>query len=163
MSTANSKLTAVHLRWQPWAVAVAGVLIWSCCEQVALADIHHAQGEMAGEVTSTSSLLQSRLTAIPGPTLDDNGDVPGIAGVACFEWCETDGCSTPERTEWLHATADSDYIVRAVLTGLRPGQRYYYRLVYGPDREHTQTGPQRQFRTLPAVTADEPLSFCMGS
>ena len=50
----------------------------------ASAEVHHAQGEMAGEVTADSVLLQSRLTAIPGPQLDANGDVPGAAGVACF-------------------------------------------------------------------------------
>ena len=50
------------------------------------ADIFHAQGELAGEVTATSVLLQSRLTAIPGPVLDESGDIPGAAGIACFEY-----------------------------------------------------------------------------
>ena len=53
------------------------------------AEIHHAQGEMAGEPTANSVLLQSRLTAIPGPELDAEGDVPGSSGVACFEWSES--------------------------------------------------------------------------
>src|SRR5687767_5916299 len=39
------------------------------------AEVFIAQGSMAGEVTSTGVLLQTRLTAIPGPELDQGGDI----------------------------------------------------------------------------------------
>lgn len=127
------------------------------------AEVHHAQGELVGEITSSTALLQSRLTAIAGPVLADEGDVPGIAGMACFEWSTAEDFADAERTDWQAADAASDFIVRTPLTGLRPGVRYYYRLIYGPDREQTQVGPTRQFKTLPDPAADGALTFCMGS
>ncbi len=126
----------------------------------AFAEIHHAQGEMAGEVTANAVLLQSRLTAIPGPVLDETGDVPGKAGLACFEWSESPEFASLKRTEWLEAKADHDFIVRAKLDGLKPGARYHYRLVFGENRDATQTGPACSFKTL-SETGD--VSFCMGS
>ena len=124
------------------------------------AEIHHAQGEMSGEVTQTSVLLQSRLTAIAGPVLDETGDVPGKEGVACFEWGESPDFANSQRTEWLETKADHDFIVRTKLDGLKPGKRYHYRLVFGESRDATQTGPACSFKTL-SESGD--VSFCMGS
>jgi len=126
-------------------------------------DIHHAQGELVGEVTASTALLQSRLTALPGPTLDDAGDIPGMAGLACFEWSTADDFAHSKRTAWLTADAQHDYIVRDRLTGLEPNRLYYYRLIFSRDREHPHTGSTRQFKTLPTSKSEEPLSFCMGS
>ncbi len=136
---------------------------WFVIAQTARADVFHAQGEMVGEVTATTALLQSRLTAIPGPELDAAGDIPGARGVACFEWSPSSEFADAQRTPWLEAAAEHDFIVRAQLTQLEPSQVYYYRLVFGPDREHVQVGPIRQFRTLPQGATTRPLSFCMGS
>jgi len=130
------------------------------CSRLVAAEIHHAQGEMAGEVTATSVLLQSRLTALPGPELDASGDVPGKAGTAYFEWSESPDFSNAVRSKWNEATAADDFIVRSSVTGLKPGTRYHYRLVFGETREATQTGPARQFKTLAEKGS---LSFCMGS
>ena len=125
-----------------------------------MAEIHHAQGEMAGEVTATSVLLQSRLTAIPGPTLDEHGDVPGKEGVAYFEWSESSDFAEPARSKWYEANPDRDFIVRTNVKQLNPGTRYYYRLVFGESREETKAGPIRCFKTL-GQTGN--VSFCMGS
>lgn len=143
--------------------AVLFLTLPATIESVQAADIFHAQGELVGEVTETSALLQSRLTAIAGPTLDAEGDVPGASGVACFEWSTKSDMAEAEQTEWLTSVSQRDFIVRTQLTGLQPGQTYYYRLVFGPDREHTQQGEVRQFKTLPSEKSHEPLSFCMGS
>lgn len=135
----------------------------SCAGSIA-AEIGHAQGELAGEITATSVLLQSRLTALPGPELDVNGDIPGASGLAAFEWYEAGNETKRSRTEYLKAEPEHDYIVRAEITGLRPGTLYHYRLVYVEiGVEDLRYGPVRQFRTLPAATSDGPLSFCMGS
>jgi len=127
---------------------------------LAHAEIHHAQGEMSGEVTASAVLLQSRLTAIPGPALDENADVPGKTGVACFEWSESPEFAGSKRTEWLEAKADHDFIVRANLDGLKAGTLYHYRLVFGETREAAKPGPTRTFKTL---RENGPVSFCMGS
>lgn len=129
----------------------------------AAAELGHAQGELAGEVTASSVLLQSRLTAIAGPELDAAGDVPGAAGVACFEWHAAADPTSTARTAWLKAEPQRDYIVRTPLTGLKPGTLYHYRLVFGADEADAREGAWRRFKTLPAATSEEPLSFCMGS
>ncbi|MEZ6058174.1 MAG: alkaline phosphatase D family protein [Planctomycetaceae bacterium] len=131
---------------------------------IASAEVHHAQGEMAGEVTANSVLLQSRLTTIPGPEPDATGDLPGATGVACFEWSPSPDFDKANRTGWLKAAADHDFIVREQVTGLQPGTRYYYRLIFGESKTSTRTGPVRQFRTLPEPdNVDANLSFIMGS
>ena len=61
----------------------------------------NAQGEMVGEVTAHSALLQSRLTAIPGPELDADGDIPGIAGKAAFEFSQNEIFNDAKRTAWM--------------------------------------------------------------
>lgn len=118
----------------------------------------HAQGEMAGEVTETGVILQSRLTA--GDGLVD-GDVPGAAGVARFEVSKSPGFEESAPTDWLEAVPENDFIVKAAVRGLDPGTRYYYRLVYGPDRESVRAGEARTFRTLPGRDAVEPVSFAV--
>ena len=126
-------------------------------------DIHHAQGEMAGEVTATSVLLQTRLTAIAGPELDAYGDVPGVDGTACFEFDTTADFRNVQRTKWQTAEAASDSIIRSTVAGLNPATQYFYRLVYGPNRVDVMRGEVRRFKTLPAPESDATVSFCMGS
>jgi alkaline phosphatase D len=126
-------------------------------------EVHHAQGELAGEATASSVLLQSRLTAIPGPDLAAAGDIPGAAGVAAFEWSPAADFSAARRTPWLEARPESDFIVRARIEGLAPATTYHYRLVFGADEASARTGPHRRFRTLPAADSTAPLSFTMGS
>lgn len=135
------------------------VLLYSA----ASAAVHTAQGSMAGEVTSVSALLQTRLTAIPGPELDARGDVPGAPGVACFEYGLEPTLSRPQRTAWLEATPAHDFIVRAELRGLQPGTRYYFRPRVGSTRETAHPGRICEFTTLPGAAARVPLSFVVGS
>ena len=144
----------------PLFAALAGL---SLARAAAAADVFLAQGSMSGEPTATSVLLQTRLTAIPGPALDQNGDVPGAAGVVCFEYATRSDFSDARRTAWLNATADRDFIVRAALTNLRPGQSYVYRPVYGPTPDRTQVGRVNQFATLPGAAASSTVSFIVGS
>lgn len=130
---------------------------------VLAAEIHHAQGEMAGEPTATSVLLQSRLTAIPGPELDANGDLPGAAGLGYFQWSESPDFAEASRSKWLEARPDYDFIVRLGIDGLKPGTLYYYRLIFGEDKTNPKTGPTRTFKTLPDPASEVALSFIMGS
>jgi alkaline phosphatase D len=146
-----------------WALFSLLIVRDATLAQTVGAEIFHAQAELAGEPTAHSVLLQSRLTAIAGPELDDDGDVPGAAGVAAFEWSESPALENARRTQWLRAEAEHDYIVRAALGDLKPGTVYYYRLVYGPTESEFKTGPTRQFKTLPAAGDSRPLAFCMGS
>ena len=112
---------------------------------------------MAGEVTSSRALLQSRLTSISGPDLDPHGDLPGASGQACFEWSEFEDFRASQRTPSVQASQESDFIVRAEITGLPAGKRIHYRLVFSDGRP----GPARSFKTR-NPKADS-VSFCMGS
>lgn len=146
---------------------VVGWLAWAvvCTTNAAAAPprLHHAQGEMAGEVTATTVLLQSRLTAVAGPDLDADGDIPGAPGEACFEWGVDVDFEKPFRTPWLTAAPERDFIVRTRLEGLTPATTYHYRLVIGRDPVSARVGPARRFRTLQSADSIAPLSFTMGS
>ena len=129
----------------------------------ASAEIHTAQGLLAGEVTAGSVLLQTRLTAAPGPELDAEGDVPGEEGVACFEYGTAADFAGAARTAWMRAEAGRDFIVRAAVSGLQPATLYHYRVLAGVTETEAAPGRAGSFRTLPGGSSDAPLSFVMGS
>ena len=107
--------------------------------------LDHGQGEMAGRVTETSVILQSRLTQ--GSTLV-NGDLSGCPGGARFEISMTDDFASSRTTPWLRALAENDHIIKVLVRDLEPATRYYYRLVYGPDKSRTRRARTCTFRTL---------------
>lgn len=122
-----------------------------------------AQGTLAGEVTSSSVFLQTRLTALPGPELDESGNLPGMAGVVRFEYGSGADLGDAKPTPWLRAEPDGDFIVRAFVSDLTPGQTYFYRAVYGPNETETSAGSICSFKTLPSEASTAPVSFIMGS
>jgi alkaline phosphatase D len=124
------------------------------------AGIHLAQGAIAGEITQTSVILQTRLTAAPGLV---EGDVPGAAGVGRFEIATDPGFTSPRQTPWARATPAGDFIVKTKVDGLRPATVYHYRVVFGPDEARAQRGPVNRFKTLPAATAAAPVNFILTS
>ncbi|MCZ6634748.1 MAG: alkaline phosphatase D family protein [bacterium] len=118
--------------------------------------VAHGQGEMAGEVMQTSVILHSRLTN--GIRLV-NGDLPGAVGVACFELSESTTFKDVFRTPWVSAIEANDYLIKAKVTGLRPGTQYYYRLVFGPDMTRVLLGNTCRFRTLPGNQVRKAVRF----
>ena len=127
------------------------------------AGTHLAQGVLAGEVTTDSVLLQTRLTALPGPELDAGGDLPGAAGVACFEYGTDPAFAGASRTPWRVAEAGGDFIVRAPVAGLRPSTTYHYRVLAGSDEASARPLRGGRFKTLPGAGSEAPLRFVMGS
>ena len=120
------------------------------------ADLYRAQGEMTGEVSSTSAIVQTRLTSVDRNV---DGDVPGAPGVVRFEYADNGQFQRSRLTPWDSTRAESDYIVKAVLGDLRPATRYYYRVLYGVDRKNTRTGTTCSFRTLQGPTGTDAVSF----
>nr|MBC8869527.1 PhoD-like phosphatase N-terminal domain-containing protein [Planctomycetota bacterium] len=136
-----------------------GMLAMSCgllCTTASAADIFRAQGEMTGEVSATSAIVQTRLTSV---NRNVDGDVPGTAGVVRFEYADNEQFERSQLTPWDSARPESDYIVKAVLRDLKPSTRYYYRVLYGVDRENTQTGSTCSLCTLQGSTGTDPVSF----
>ncbi len=84
---------------------------------------------MSGEVTDSTALLQTRPTL--ATQLDADGDLPEIAGVACFEWSTREDFRDAQRTSFRPVTDKHDFIVRAERTGLKPNLTYYFHACYG--------------------------------
>ncbi len=115
------------------------------------------QGAMVGEVTATTAILQTRLTAA---SVDDNGDVPGVAGIARFEIGEVELLlADGSPTEWRTAEAAGDFIVKVAVNGLRPNTRHWYRVAFGSDEEHVSYGGLGSFETLAGAEIAEPTRF----
>lgn len=122
----------------------------------AIAQVAHLQGEMVGEVSQTTAILQSRLTA---PSVGEDGDVPARAGWARFELADNEQLDSAFTTEWMQATVEGDGIVKCKVSGLKAATTYYYRLVSGESKTTTAPGPLRSFRTLPPKDALARQSF----
>jgi alkaline phosphatase/alkaline phosphatase D len=136
-------------------------LFWlACAAAISAAEIHLAQGALAGEVTATTALLQTRLTATTGLV---NGDVPGAAGVAFFEYDTTANLASVRKTSVARATDENDFIVRAALKDLKPATEYFYRVAFGPDEAHVQRGAIGRFKTLGRADAAAPVNFVLTS
>lgn len=116
---------------------------------------------MSGEITTSSALVQTRLTATAD--LDRSGDMPGANGVVSFSWSENANLSNASHTAFIPASAHHDFIARAELSKLKPNTRYYYRARYGPDENSIQPGPICSFKTHPGAQVDTEVNFIVGS
>ena len=132
------------------------------------------QGQIAGEATEQSVLLHARLTTSavfvpPAPGFGKTryamytADVPGMPGTGRFEWSVSATFRDSQLTPWLVADAEQDFILQTRVAGLSPGTTYYYRLHYGPDRQHLTLGPVGKFRTLSGSKKDLPATLTIGS
>ncbi len=117
------------------------VLLASCSKQ---SPIYLAQGMMAGEATTSSIILQSRLTS--NDTLV-NGDIPGAPGFGRFELSQNESFDQSQFSDWLEADSVYDCILKYKFDELKPGTRYFYRLHYGPDTKNTIVSPAQTFLT----------------
>ena len=142
-----------------WSVLVA---VWcvatllGCESPTQGVQVFNGQGEIAGEVTTNSVILQSRLTASERPV---DGDLPGAPGFAQFEVSTTSDFESSIATDWMAATADSDYIVKTRVGQLQADTLYSYRLIFGSDRTDTSTGQTRTFRTLAGADIARDVTF----
>jgi len=114
--------------------------------------VDHAQGEIAGEVTTDSVILQSRLTLIGSPLIGTNG-------VGRFEISTDPDFNSSFMTDWIETKCANDYMIQKKVTGLQPGTQYYYRLIYGPFTCLTDKGQTCTFRTLDTPDTERETSF----
>ncbi len=120
------------------------------------AAIDHAQGEIAGESTQSSIILQSRLT-LAGELIE--GDVAGVAGLACFELSVSRDFQNSFKTNWIKAVPENDFIIKQKVINLLSGTRYYYRLLYGPNINKVKTGNTCTFKTLDSPDTKRKIIF----
>lgn len=121
-------------------------------------DIFLGQGIMAGEATSTSVILQSRLTVSKSLL---NGDLAGKQGVARFEIDEDSSFSGPIKTDFIMALAENDFIIKKKINSLESGSKYFYRLRFGKDSHAVFTSEIGTFKTLPGPDRDSKISFAV--
>lgn len=126
--------------------------------------IGHSQGEMAGEVTASTAILQSRLT--PAGLIEDFCSIPllpcgcrGTDGVARFEIATDPEFQDAFMTEWITAAPENDHIIKKKVSDLQPGTRYYYRLVYGEETHTVDIGATCTFRTLDLEDVEREVDF----
>ncbi len=142
-------------------ISLLSILCIGCSDNASMKqEIFNAQGEIAGEVTQTSVILQSRLTA--SDTIVNN-DMPGTKGIARFEWSENEHFSDFKTTRWFTGIEKNDFIIKTQITNLTEGSLYHYRLRYGKDTTNTFLGNTRSFRTLPNSKSDQPVDFIVTS
>jgi alkaline phosphatase/alkaline phosphatase D len=141
---------------RPALIVILGLFVLASCGKQRLSFAWHLQGEMVGEVTRNSVILQSRITS-GEKTVD--GDVPGKGGFACFEIAANPRFTNSLQTEWIEASAEDDFIIKSKVEDLEEDTRYYYRLLYGEDTLGYQKGEAREFRTWPAPTVGRAVSF----
>jgi alkaline phosphatase D len=100
-------------------------------------------GVAAGDVTDTTATVWTRTAEVADVRVVYATD-PGFTGAQS---------SGPTRTE-----RGADLTLKTALADLRPGQRYYYRVVTA-----SQVGPSGTFVTAPARAADAPLTLVWGA
>jgi alkaline phosphatase D len=145
----------------------AALLVFLFAATLLRAELYLAQGVLVGEVTATTAILQTRLTA--APKLDATGDIPGAAGFVRFEISPERNFMGSRFTGWTQARATSDHIVKAFVDGLKPGTTYFYRALYqptdrnGPSPARANDNSAGSFKTLPAASTAAPVNFVLTS
>lgn len=169
------------------SAAVAGVIVVNrSIEAAEAAGPFQAMGTRAGEVTDTTAIVWTRLTAapvrnsggvvIPKRTRDEakrgksepkvnvpveqlEGACPGAPGRVQLRYGTREDLSDAKVTEVASASVENDFICEFKLSGLKPGTAYHYASeIPGAAREAALRG---RFETAPSADAPGDLRFCV--
>ncbi|MFW5758045.1 MAG: alkaline phosphatase D family protein [Bacteroidota bacterium] len=124
---------------------------------------------MAGTVSSSSVILQARLTEQDTIIYEDihdaesifNARVEGKEGWVRFHLSDNIRLEEAIVSDWKKGTKDLDYIVKENFSSLRPSTEYYYLAEFGTDKENTYRSKIQSFKTLPHEDESENVSFVM--
>jgi alkaline phosphatase/alkaline phosphatase D len=123
-------------------------LALSLCLLSGRAIASHFSYEMAGEMTESSVILQSRLA----------NPENGISGKGRFEISETPDFKDSIKTEFQEARSEHDFIVKDKITDLKPNTSYYYRVIWTLN-DHSFFSPIHVFKTLAGAFQDQEVHF----
>ncbi len=166
------------------AATAAGLNIANAAE---LLDVRQATGVRVGEVTDTSAIVWTRLTAnavrnnegqvilgrvngkkanelakVTVPVEQLEGACPGAAGRMRLRYASKEDLNDAITTEWVDVTESTDFIHQFALTKLQPGTRYYYTSDSAGLNVNPIHGSLRgTFATAPAADAASELRFCV--
>ena len=121
-------------------------------------DIFLGQGIMSGEATSSSIILQSRLTV--ADTLI-KGDLPGKSGIGIFQIAEKSDFTNPITSSPITALPKNDFIIKKKIDGLKSGTNYFYRLQYGREDTPLNTSEHGTFKTLQGTKSADKVSMAV--
>ena len=121
-------------------------------------NIYLGQGIMSGEATSTSIILQSRLTV--SDTLVD-GDLMGELGVGTFQIDIDSLFGNPISSDYVKASPENDFIIKTKIEDLKSGTKYFYRLRFGANKNSLLTSETGSFKTLAGPDSDAEISFAV--
>jgi alkaline phosphatase D len=145
---------------------------------------HQATGVKVGEVTDTTAIVWTRLTARPTrkndgvpmsghvnkkthvdasvPVDQIEGACPGAAGRVRLRYGTREDLSDARETEWMEVTEATDFTHHFELAGLKPDTMYHYvteTAAAGSDAKHG--GVRGRFDTAPVAGAPSNLRFCV--
>ncbi len=166
------------------AAIVAGANVANSAE---LLDSRQATGVRVGEVTDTTAIVWTRLTAhavrnnsgllIPGrangkkpeelakvtmPVEQLEGACPGAAGRVRLRYGTKEDLSDAVMTEWVDVNEATDFIQQFVLTKLKPGTRYHYASdSAGLSGKPVHGSLRGTFVTAPEAASTNDLRFCV--
>lgn len=129
--------------------------------------MHMANGIKIGEVTSSSAIIWTRLTAAAGlgPNKDRTDEsmrkaLEGVPGEIRLKWWASDDKRNVSEGSWQPVDPDRDHIRQFSLTRLKPGTAYSI-LAEGrsPGRKDAECFLEGSFRTAPAFSEEERVSF----
>jgi alkaline phosphatase D len=145
---------------------------------------HQATGTKVGEVTDTSAIVWTRLTAQPTrnnagvvipqrkkkteprPTPPENvaeieGACPGAAGRIRVRYQPTAGGDEPRTTEWADVDAKTDFTHHFTLTDLKPDTAYTYTVETQSAAGEAHAPREGKFHTAPTSAAPSDFRFCV--
>lgn len=131
-----------------------------------------ATGTRAGEITSNSAIVWTRLTLAmarnnEGASIDDAppeqlpGACPGAPGRVRLRFGTTADLKDATKTDWADVTEATDFIHHFSLSRLNPGATYHYESETAGADGKPHGVCRGEFRTAPAADAPSDLQFCV--
>jgi alkaline phosphatase D len=147
-------------------------------------EAHQAMSTRVGEVTDSSAIVWTRLTAHPtrnneglnvGGRVNRNNPVavtvpveqlegacPGAAGRIRLRYGLKQDLSDAQTTDWIEVSAANDFIHAFRLNRLSPGSRYYYESqTTGPGGSPQHAPLRGRFMTAPPADKPSDFRFCV--
>lgn len=137
----------------------AAALFFSQCRKIQLLDEYYCTIQ-SGEPSQTSIILLARLQK--SDTLLNN-DIPGINGFVKFRVTRDTESKSYLESRFFECTENNDFISKYEFSGLRPGQKYFYKIFYGKDTSNVTSSPWNSFKTLNLPNSDKNVGFIIAN
>lgn len=128
------------------------------------AGLVRSEGALAQSATGHPRLMEGPMIGAVGPDAALVwGRVSGAYAVQ-IQYADDPAFTLARTSAAVTASAEDDYTVRVALTGLKPGARYFYRvLVQGKADSYVNAGLPLSFRTAPAAGTKASFRVAFGS